>query len=44
MVPLAADGEQYGFAGVRLLAERMQRECDHSYDLEKLVKDSGLVV
>ncbi|MDY3005377.1 MAG: nitrogenase component 1 [Christensenella hongkongensis] len=44
VVPLAADGEQYGFAGVRLLAERMQRECDHSYDLEKLVKDSGLVV
>ena len=44
MVPLAADGEHYGFAGVISLMEKIRRESKHSYDLEQLVKDSGLVV
>lgn len=44
VVPLAADGEHYGFAGVISLMEKIRWESKRSYDLEQLVKDSGLVV
>ncbi len=44
VVPIAADGEHYGYAGVVSMMEKMRAECGHEYDLEQLVKDSGLVV
>ena len=44
VVPLAADGEHYGYAGIISMMEKMCRECGHEYNLEQLVKDSGLVV
>ncbi len=44
VVPVAADAEQYGFSGICLLMKRMAEENARSYDLEQLVKDSGLVV
>ena len=43
-MPVAADAEQYGFSGICLLMTRMAEENARSYDLEQLVKDSGLVV
>ena len=43
-MPIAADGEHYGYAGIVSMMEKMKVECGHEYDLEQLVKDSGLVV
>ena len=44
VVPLSADGDHYGCAGVIRLMNRIAEGCNRSYNLEKLVKDSGLVV
>ncbi|RKJ50756.1 hypothetical protein D7Y05_06250 [bacterium 1XD42-54] len=44
VVTLAADGELWGFEGIRLLAERLRAASEKKRSLEKLIDESVLII